>query len=179
MEDEAKMKVLVAYASRHGATAEIAGRIGDVLGSAGLAVDVLPVDRVRDLAPYRAVVLGSAVYIGLWRKGAAAFLKQNEQRLAGLPVWLFSSGPMGQGDPLTLTEGWRLPTALRPIVERIRPRDIAVFGGVADLRKLNLFEKWIMKKVQAPSGDFRDWNAITAWAAAIGSALTEGVAEAQ
>lgn len=176
------MKVLVTYGSKYGATAEIAGRIGQVLRDAGLAADLLPAERVRDLAPYGAVVLGSAVYMGLWRRPAANFLKANEQKLAGRPVWLFSSGPMGEGDPLALTDGWRLPSALQAVADRIRPRDIAVFSGVADPRRLNLFEKWIMKKVQAPAGDFRDWRAITAWAAAIAgelNALNQGGAVAK
>jgi len=57
-------QVLVAYATKHGATAEIADKIGQVLRQAGLRTDVLPTDHVSDLVAYKAVVLGSAVYIG-------------------------------------------------------------------------------------------------------------------
>ncbi len=95
-------QVLVAYASKYGATEEIAERIGEVLRQAGLRTDVLPTDRVSDLAHYQAIVLGSAVYIGKWRKEAVKFLKANEKMLAGRPVWLFSSGPTGEGDPVKL-----------------------------------------------------------------------------
>jgi menaquinone-dependent protoporphyrinogen oxidase len=77
------IRVLVAYATKYGATAEIAERIGQVLRQAGLDVDVLPVDRVDDLPSYKAVVLGSAVYIGAWRGAAARFLEANEGELAG------------------------------------------------------------------------------------------------
>ncbi len=96
------MKVLVTYGTKHGATAEIAERIAQVLRQAGLHTDVLPTDRVSNLRSYKAVVLGSAVYVGLWRKKASKFLKTNEEALAGLPVWLFSSGPTGEGDPVAL-----------------------------------------------------------------------------
>ena len=166
-------KVLVAYGTKYGGTAEIAEKIGQVLREAGLHADVLRADRVSDVSPYHAVVLGSGVYIGRWRKEAAKLLKSNEQALAERPVWLFSSGPTDEGDPVELTEGWRFPKALQPIVDRIQPRDIAVFHGVMDEKKLNVFERWVIKRVGAPLGDFRDWDAITAWAAAIADALKE------
>jgi menaquinone-dependent protoporphyrinogen oxidase len=165
------VRVMVAYATKYGATAEIAEKIGQVLREAGLRADVLPADGVKDLSPYKAVVLGSAVYIGQWRKAAARFLKANEKALAEKPVWLFSSGPTGEGDPVVLVQGWRLPKALQPIADRIHPRDIAVFHGAADMTKLNGIEKWALKNVKAPPGDFRDWKAISAWAGAISEAL--------
>ena len=117
--------VLVAYATKHGATAEIAARVGAVIREAGLEVEVVPADRVRDLTSYKAVVLGSAVYIGQWRKQAAKFLTKNEKALADLPVWLFSSGPTGEGDPVELVQGWRFPKKLQPVADRIEPRDTA------------------------------------------------------
>jgi menaquinone-dependent protoporphyrinogen oxidase len=86
-------QVLVAYATKYGATGEIAEKIGQVLRQAGLDADVLPVEQVSDLTPYKGVVLGSAVYIGRWRKEAVKFLRTNEKMLAERLVWLFSSGP--------------------------------------------------------------------------------------
>jgi menaquinone-dependent protoporphyrinogen oxidase len=166
-------QVLVAYATKHGGTAEIAERIGEVLRQAGLRTDVLPADRVDDAGAYEAVVLGSGVYIGRWRKEAARFLKTNEQLLTDLPVWLFSSGPTGEGEPLELTDGWRLPGALQSIADRVQPRDIAVFHGVLDEKKLGAIEKWTIKNVKAPLGDFRDWDAVAAWAKGIAEALKE------
>jgi menaquinone-dependent protoporphyrinogen oxidase len=175
MKDEMNIQVLVTYATKYGATAEIAEKIGQVLSQAGLRIDVLPTDRVRDLHSYKAVVLGSAVYIGRWRKEAATFLKANEKVLAEQLVWLFSSGPTGEGNPIELTQGWHFPKSLQPIADRINPRDIAVFHGAINMKKLNLIEKWMINKVQAPLGDFRDWDAITSWATAIADALKEEV----
>ena len=109
------IRVLVAYATKYGATAEIAEKIGQVLRQAGLPTDVLPVADVSDLTPYKAVVLGSAVYIGKWRKEAVKFLQANEKMLAKRQVWLFSSGPTGEGDAVELLEGWRFPKALHPL----------------------------------------------------------------
>jgi menaquinone-dependent protoporphyrinogen oxidase len=173
MEAEMDNQVLVAYATKYGATAEIAEKIGQVLRQAGLRTDVLPADRVSDLTPYKAVVLGSAVYIGRWRKEAVKFLQANETVLAEKLVWLFSSGPTGEGDPVELTQGWRFPGKLQPIADRIAPRDIAVFQGAVDVGELNFIEKWMLKNVKAPVGDFRDWEAITSWATDIAAVLRE------
>ncbi|MGB2895248.1 MAG: flavodoxin domain-containing protein [Anaerolineales bacterium] len=164
-------RVLLAYATKYGATEEIAEKIGQVMLQAGLQTDVLPVDRVGDLAPYKAIILGSAVYVGQWRKEAVAFLDANEKAMAKLPVWFFSSGPTGTGDPVQLMQGWLFPEAQQPIAERIQPRDIAFFHGVLDIEKLSLAEKLLIKGIKAPVGDFRDWDAITSWAEAIAAAL--------
>jgi menaquinone-dependent protoporphyrinogen oxidase len=165
------IRVLVAYATKYGATAEIAEKIGQTLQQAGLRADVLPADGVKDLSSYKAVVVGSAVYIGQWRKAAAKFLKANAKALAERPVWVFSSGPTGEGDPVALVRDWRFPKALQPIADRIHPRDIAVFHGAVDMAKLNGIEKWALKNVKASPGDFRDWKAITTWAGTISEIL--------
>ena len=166
--------ILVTYASKYGATKEIAEKIGQVLGQAGLQADVLPVDAIRDLNPYKAVILGSALYIGKWQKEGAAFLKANEKTLADRPVWLFSSGPTGKGDPVELLEGKRLPAELQPVADRIRPRDIAVFHGHINPDKINWIEKWAIKSiVKKPMGDFRDWDMIVTWTSTIADALKE------
>lgn len=165
--------VLVAFASKYGATKEIADKIGLVLKEAGFAVDVLPADRVAGLSGYRAVVLGSAVYIGGWRKAAVKFLKANEKELAEKPLWLFSSGPTGQGDPLELVKGWRFPKALQHIADRVKPVEIVVFQGAAFPEKLGTIGRWLMKNVKAPLGDFRDWDAISAWAGTIAAQLKD------
>jgi menaquinone-dependent protoporphyrinogen oxidase len=128
---------------------------------------------VGDLSAYKAVVLGSAVYIGQWRKEAVKFLKANETVLAEKPVWLFSSGPTGEGDAVELMQGWRFPGKLQPIVDRIGPHDIAVFHGAVDVNRLNFIEKWMLKNVKTPVGDFRDWEAIISWATAVADALKE------
>jgi len=166
-----EMRVLVTYASKYGSTAEIADKIGEVLRASGNQVNILPVKRVDDLAVYDAVVLGSAVYIGKWRKSAAKFLKKNEAILVQRPVWLFSSGPTGDGDPVELLEGWRFPKKQQPIAERIQPRDIVVFHGNVDVDVLNGIEKSMVTNVKVPVGDFRDWDTITTWAECIAEAL--------
>jgi len=166
--------VLVAYASKHHSTAEIAELIGAVLElDDTLDVDVRSVDTVEHVALYDAVVLGSAVYVGQWQSQAAQFLKEHVAELADRPVWLFSSGPTGEGDPQTIMKGWEFPEALQPLVEQIKPRNVAFFHGKLDPSKLNFMERTAVKLVHAPLGDFRDWDMIRNWATHIAQALIE------
>jgi menaquinone-dependent protoporphyrinogen oxidase len=165
------VKVLVAYATKYGATAEIAEKIGSVMVSEGVATDVLPVNQVKDLEGYGAVVLGSAVYIFRWRKEASRFLKANAKQLAELPFWIFSSGPTGKGDPVELANDWRFPKALQPLLDDIKPREVVMFHGAIDPGKMKGLEKWMIQKVGASVEDSRDWEAIASWARAITSAL--------
>ncbi len=166
--------ILVTYASKYGATAEIAVKVSEVLRQAGLQVDLSPVNEVRNLASYQAVILGSAVYIGKWPKEAEKFLQTHEKTLGERPIWIFASGPTGEGDPVALVEGQRLPASLQPIVNRIHPRDTAVFHGHINPEKLNGVEKFAIKSlVKKPFGDYRDWDAINAWAGAIAGELRD------
>lgn len=164
-------KVLVAYGTKYGATAGIAEKIGETLRQAGLEVDVAAADKAAAPGGYDAVVLGSGVYIGAWRKDAAAYLTRYEQALAQRPVWLFSSGPIQEGDPLKAMNGWIFPKALQAVADRIEPRSTVIFAGMLDPKKLNWIERWMMKTMKAPMGDFRDWAAIAAWAQGIADAL--------
>jgi menaquinone-dependent protoporphyrinogen oxidase len=166
--------ILVAYATKYGATAEIAEKIGEVLQQGGLKTDVKPADQAGDPSQYQAVVIGSAVYAGQWRKEAVAYLEANETKLSAMPVWLFSTGPTGEGDPVELMKGWRFPEAQQPIADRVKPRDIAFFHGVLDPKKLNLPEKLIVKGIKAPLGDYRDWEAIVSWAQTIADSVKKG-----
>ena len=170
-------RILIAYASKYGATAEIARKIGEILSESGLKVTVLAADRVMDVTPFDAVVLGSAVYGGNWREEAVQFLEDYRASLTKIPIWLFSSGPMGAGDPVALTQGWHFPSAQLPIANHIHARDIALFNGVLDVDKLSFIEKQVIKEFQSPSGDFRDWNAIRNWAVSIAVSLRPEVAE--
>ena len=165
-------KILVTYASKYGATREIAEKISEELQQKGLQADVLPAGSIRDTTPYLAVILGSAIYVGNWPKEAVEFLKANERTLAEQPVWLFSSGPTGEGDPAELVNGKRLPASVQAITDRIQPRDIAIFHGSIDPEKINAMEKWAIKNVvKKPFGDFRDWSMILGWTTKISEDL--------
>jgi len=165
-------RILVTYATKYGATKEIAERIGEVLRQTDLQVDILPVKGIDDVTPYGAVVLGCAVYIGKWPKEAGEFLRAHEKVLAERPLWLFSSGPTGDGRPVDLLGGWQVPAEQQSIIDRIQPRNITVFHGNINPDKVNFIEKWAVKSLmKKPFGDFRDWDAIASWAGSIVDAL--------
>jgi menaquinone-dependent protoporphyrinogen oxidase len=165
--------ILVTYASKHGSTAKIAKKIGETLTQAGFQTAFADAKSVRDISPYQAIILGSAVYYGKWRKEAVKLLKTHEHILAEKPTWFFSSGPTGEGDPVELLAGWHFPTALHEAANRIQPVDIAVFHGALNPDKLNIFERWILNNVKSPVGDFREWDAIIAWANSIAHNLKD------
>lgn len=169
-------KILVAYASKHHSTAEIAEEIArELRRSPNHIVDIREVDDVESLVPYDAVVVGSAVYSGNWQPNAANFLTRHELELSRRWVWLFSSGPTGQGDPAALAHGWIFPHALQSVADRIAPRDFAVFGGKIETEQfaeLNVVQRSLLKVVHPPLGDFRDWTAIRAWASRISRELS-------
>jgi menaquinone-dependent protoporphyrinogen oxidase len=164
------MTVLVAAASKHGATQEIAEAIGRALTERGVATEVKRIDDVADLAPYEAVVLGSAVYTGQWLEPARWFVDEHHDELAARPTWLFTSGPIGDPPKPAEDEAVRIG----PIVEATRAREHRLFAGKLDRSKLGFGERAMVRAFRAQEGDFRDWDEIAAWAAGIAQALQQG-----
>lgn len=165
------MKVLVAYASKHGATREIAHAIANTLNNEGLKASTRELPHVENLDEYDAFVLGSAVYMGRWMKEATQFLSENADKLSKKPSWIFSSGPTGEGDPHELLEGWEYPAEIESAVDKIHPREVVLFHGRLEKDKLNWFSRWVVRMVKAELGDFRQWHQITEWAQAIAKEL--------
>lgn len=162
------MTILVAYASKHGATRGIAERIAERLQALGYVAEPLPVDTVSDLSAYEAVVLGSAVYYGSWMKEATEFLLRHQAVLATYPVWLFSSGPLG----VEVQGAEEQPRELAEFRDAISPRGHQLFFGALDHEKLSFPERMVIRAVRAPEGDYRDWVAIDAWAGNIAQDLS-------
>jgi menaquinone-dependent protoporphyrinogen oxidase len=161
------MKILIAAASKHGSTLEIAAAIGDELRRAGYTVDVYDAKEAPSAAPYDAAIVGSAVYAGSWLGEARSYVADNQAALAGKPVWLFTSGPLGAENPQPVAD----PAQLPELLAQSGARGHEIFVGKLDKESLSFGEKLIVKAVKAPYGDFRDWQAISAWAADIAEAL--------
>jgi menaquinone-dependent protoporphyrinogen oxidase len=176
------MRILVTYASRHGATKGIAERIAQTLERAGSEVTLRAADDAGPVDDFDAFVIGSAAYNHHWLKEATEFVRRHRSLLAGRPVWLFSSGPTGT-DTVD-ANGRDLLEASKPEefdeFADIGPRDRRVFFGAFDpdaepigvAEKLGSFFTRIPAIREAlPAGDFRDWPAIEAWAAGIAREL--------
>jgi menaquinone-dependent protoporphyrinogen oxidase len=128
------MRVLIAAASKHGSTLEIAKYIGQDLITFDFDVDVSPLPADINLLSYDAVILGSGVYVGNWLKSARQFIENNARTLSIMPVWLFSSGPIGKPLKPEIDKSVNIDKLLR----QINPRQHVVFGGKLDKDSLNL-----------------------------------------
>lgn len=192
-------KVLVAYATMAGSTADVAKTVGEVIGQSGAQVDVLPLSEVTNVAGYDGVVVGAPMIMG-WHRAASGFLKRHRADFQRIPLAVFvtamSLTQTGEtnvdGVPITVDERLpkppevagrltfkeryaRLSNYLRPILKALRPvtpAGVGVFGGRMEYGRL----KWwavlfAMVVIQAPAGDRRNWQAIKAWAGTLPAAL--------
>jgi len=183
-------RVQVVYASRHGGTAGIAKRIAEVIESEGADVVVVDAADRPDASAFDAYVIGSGVYIGSWLKEGTEYLERNQSTLATRPVWLFSSGPLPGSskapdttDPLELALGPEEGPGsggrkrIAALSAAIQLRDHRVFLGAFDpsdppkSMPERLVRLMPASKGMLPAGDFRDWDAIDAWASAIAVAV--------
>ncbi len=160
------MRILVTAASRYGATSEIARAIADVLADRGSDVDVMAPEQVNNVEAYDAVVLGSAVYAGHWLKPARELAERSAASLAARPVWLFSSGPVG--DPPKPEED---PVDVASIRDTTKARNHRVFPGKLDKDQLRFRDKAVVIALHVADGDFRDWTGVKDWASQIADAL--------
>jgi menaquinone-dependent protoporphyrinogen oxidase len=182
-------KVLVVYGSRHGGTQGIAERIARVLTTEGLDAQVEAADRVHDIGAPDAVVIGSAVYMGSWLKEPVGFVERHAAELAARDVWLFSSGPIPNparpsSDPEHMDafgpmdgpgSGGR--KKLDELIALTHPRGHKVFLGVFDPNDApKAMSERLARMLPAvkkilPTGDFREWDVIEAWALEIATAV--------
>jgi menaquinone-dependent protoporphyrinogen oxidase len=161
-------KILVTYASRTGSTVGVAETIGKTLGKNGAQVDVLPMQEVKDITLYEAVVAGSAIQNQQWLPEAMQFMQTNRATLKQKPFAMFSvcmTLAMRNG------EDYRPQVAawLAPVRALVPPVSEGLFAGVLDISKIPAFGDRLKFRISVASGvwsegDHRDWNAITAWA---------------
>lgn len=159
-----KDKILVAYSMRHESNREIASAIVDILRAAALPIQFEPVSTIGDLRAVRAAVLGCTIFDGAWFPGAEEFLEAHARELSGMPVWLFASG-LTEASPVG--EGSELPEALVRAVERIAPRDVALFAGSLQPLHIGASIRVMSRLPRLRFSDHRDWAAIERWARSI------------
>lgn len=163
------MKVLIAYASRYGSTAEVAQTIGEELTQQGFEVDVLPVKAVKSIKEYQAVVVGSPIRVGEWLQDARKFVFDHEKQLKKMPLAYFTVHIYDLDDsPFTQAKRMGLTMPLRKMA---MPVAEAFFAGKIDQTRMNWFDRWVTRMVRLPDQDLREWDKIRAWAAEIAPKL--------
>jgi menaquinone-dependent protoporphyrinogen oxidase len=158
-------RVLVAYGSKRGGTAEIAEWIGESLRAEGLDADVQPAEAVADVGPYDAFVIGGALYAMRWHKAARRFVRRHREGLSQRPVWLFSSGPLDRS-----AEDRDIPPVrgVTRTAARIGALGHATFGGRLTADPGGRIATAMAKK---GAGDYRNRDDIAAWGHSIAEAL--------
>ena len=130
-------------------------------------VDVLPVQEVKDLSPYQAVVVGSAIQAAQWLPEAMQFVRDHQSELARKPFATFlvcMTLAMKKGDYRDQVADW-----LASVRALVRPVSEGLFAGVLNVRQVRSlgdrlkFRLSVMMDVWS-EGDHRDWNAIRSWA---------------
>lgn len=164
-------EVLVAYATRHESTRGIAAAIVEVLLGEGMRARLEPLDAVEtadDLRAFGAAIIGCSVFGGDWMPGAAAFLAAHERQLEAMPVWLFASGPV---EPLPADRPVDVPPELVAVIERIAPRDVALFAGALQPHHIGAGLRILARLSRASFTEHRDWAAVERWAHGIAEEL--------
>jgi menaquinone-dependent protoporphyrinogen oxidase len=164
---DGKMKnsVLVAYASKCGSTGGVADAIGQVLCSTGTSVDVRLVGSVRDLSPYRAVILGSAIRMGRWLPEAVDFVMRHGDALGRMPTAYFVVClTMRDDTPENRSKVLAYLDPVRGKAPQMQPANIGLFPGAVDFSRLSFVYKSILKAKGISEGDFRDWASVRTWA---------------
>jgi menaquinone-dependent protoporphyrinogen oxidase len=165
------MTVLVAAASKHGATREIADHIGAALTERGLDVEVRALRDIKDVLSYEAVVLGSAIYLGKWMKEAISFVDSHAGEFAERPTWLFGSGSIVGNPPVADDPNAIRPSLVEKLVSTTHAREHKLFAGKLDSSSLSFWERTPVRMARGREGDWRDWEAVDAWAASIADEL--------
>jgi len=157
-------RILVTYASRAGSTAEVAEAIGKTLSEGGAQVDVLPMNEVKDLSAYQAVVAGSAIRGSKWLPEALQFVQTHcsalmQKRFAMFTVCI----------TLAMSNAEKYRAGVAPVRALVSPVSEGLFAGMLDFSKLPFNWDALMLRLAIalgifPRGDHRDWNAIRAWA---------------
>lgn len=165
-------KILIAYATYYGTTAEVANAVAKTLSEHGYETDVIPAADVHDVTPYSAVVVGSAVQGGKIHNDVLHFLEDYEAALSQVPVAYFvccMTMREDNTDSRYMAEGYLAEVFNK--TSKIKPISIGFFGGVLEYKRLNWLARIVVKALRAPEGDYRNWDAIIHWSEEVADAL--------
>ena len=167
-ENQMSKKILVTYASHSGSTAGIAEAIGKSLSDGGAQVDVLPMNNVKDLSDYSAVVAGSAIQGQKWLPEAMQFMRDHQSELSRKPFASFMACiTLSMKNSSQYRDG--LKDWMSPVRALVPPVSEGYFAGVLDFSRIPFSFNALAMRIPVligiwEKGDHRDWNAIRSWA---------------
>jgi menaquinone-dependent protoporphyrinogen oxidase len=156
--------ILIAYATKHGSTGEVADTLRDELEALGVQAETAPAAEVDDLTSYDGVIVGGSLYMGRWHRDALQFLQRHRESFSELPFAVFAMGPQTMEPHHVDDSRAQLDRSLAKAKTR-EPDEVAIFGGVVDPSRL----RFPLSKL--PASDARDWEAIRAWADTVARAF--------
>jgi menaquinone-dependent protoporphyrinogen oxidase len=162
-------KVLVAYTSRTGSTTEIAQAIGKELEAVGHTVVVSGMKEIDSIEGYRAVVIGSPVYMAAIEKDVALFVSRHRDVLTKIPVAAFAVGIAPVDHRVGSVES--VLGKLRAALDPVKPVAVTMFAGRLELARMSFVQRTMTGLMKVLTGDFRDWEAIRAWARGLPAAF--------
>lgn len=166
------MNVLVTAASQQGATRGIAEAIARRLRTRGLGATVAAPEEIVEVAEYDAFVVGSAIYAGHWLEQATSFVDRLSPTLSQRPVWLFSSGPVGDPRRRLVQKMTADPIELPELLALTKAHEHRILAGMLTGKGLPRAQRLSLLVFRGMEGDWRDWPAIGHWADEIADALT-------
>lgn len=158
-------RILITYASRHGATAEVAEAISQTLSSKGVDVDLMTLTKIKAIDGYRAVVIGAPIYSANWMPDATEFVKKHQSSLGKIPVACFVLAIRLREDTEELREAVKRAISTERVI--MQPVTLGLFAGALDYGKLSPIVRLQAETKKLPEGDFRDWDAIREWASTL------------
>jgi len=168
-------RILIAYDTKHGATANIAESFSKTLCLSGFRVDVRMARNVDDIASYDAVIAGSPIYNFYWLPEALFFLFKHQEELSERPLFLFitctylkdeNDTPERRAGAVDL-----YVTPVLDLLPSLEPVDIGIISGEFSYAELYPLERFRMILAGFPEGDFRNEAKIAAWAESIAEHL--------
>ena len=161
-------KILIAYSSAAGSTAEVAQVIGKEISNQNGLVEVLRTKDVRDLSPYQAVIVGTGIRAGHVYRDTLVFLERHQAVLSQIPVAYFVvCMTMAKDTEENRCEVETYVDQMREKTPQVQPVDVGLFAGKMDFKVLSLPLRLIIKAMKGEEGDFRNWAEIRTWAAGV------------
>lgn len=138
---------LIVYATKHGAVKAFAEKLSDRLEDSCTLVNCLK-EVPPPLDDYSAVILGFSVHAGYAQKKIIKYVTNNIDKITARRFGLFCSCLSEENQAIEYFHK-NFPAEIVKASHAI-----GIFGGIVDFEKMNLIERFIMKKITKSDKSF-------------------------